>query len=66
MSDHHHPHRERHSRKHGHARPASSLAEALMRALTLIEEQRVKDAATHRENPDDDDEDPTRRLGKTD
>jgi hypothetical protein len=66
MSDHHHPHRERHTRRHGHTKPASSLAEALLRALALIEEQRLKNEATHRENPDDDDEDPTRRLGNKD
>ena len=41
--------------------PERGLADALLDALERLERARL--ATTHRENPDDDDEDPTRRVG---
>ena len=45
-------------------RSARSLAAALRDALLKLEAERL--ASTARQNPDDDDEDPTRRLGHQD
>jgi hypothetical protein len=45
------------------ARASPRLAEALREALARVLARRLH--TTHHENPDDDDEDPTRRLGAT-
>jgi hypothetical protein len=41
------------------AQPARNLTEALLQALEQLEQAQLQ--TTHRANPDDDDEDPTRR-----